>query len=227
MAWIRASRSGIPACRTGVSGCRVDLRLGRERKSAVAPRPLPGAITRLSPAKYRPLERSPVHHHLAASRSAPSGSSRRSGRSPVHPSRMDGEWRARADGRACQPRLGKNAAARSCATAPAGGRSCRRAMARTPAARSGPRSDAHCAFGQIGRAARLTPKPTTTRSPLRSSRIPASFRAEQQHVVGPFEHQRLRRARQRRSLRSGRARRRARGSARGGSPARSSTIVLP
>ena len=61
--------------------------------------------------------------------------------------------------------------------------------------------------GSSGAAARLTPKPTTTRSPLRSSRMPASFLPQQQQVVGPFEHQRLRREPRRRSLRSAPGRR--------------------
>ena len=129
-----------------------------------------------------------VHNSTSPARtisSAPSSRRRRSAPSGSSPSkrpltrlvaaRMDRERACRSDARG-RARPARATPVRSAATARAAARSSPRAAARRPAARSRPPSDAHWPVRQAaGATARLTPKPTTTRSPLRSSRMPASF----------------------------------------------------
>ena len=84
--------------------------------------------------------------------------------------------------------------------APAAARSSPRAAAQRPAADIAPPSAALGRSGSSGAAARLTPNPTTMRSPLRSSRIPASFLPSNITSLGHFSRSGGR-ARRRRWLR--------------------------
>ena len=188
MAWNRPSRTGIPACRTG-AGFRVifDSAAKRKPRSTGAQ---PGAITRLSPAKYRPLERSPVHRRRAGAVARRRARSRRSGRSPARPSLNGRPAACRADGRA-RARPGQEAAARWCATAPAGARKlpasngANACGAIRPGQRRGIRGRAGRALSEID--AEADHDPVAAALEQDAGQLPA----EQQHVVRPFEHQRL------------------------------------